>query len=361
MRRFTALALAAAPLALAPLAATPAGAEARRTVTTTTIPTPAAPLPPGFVPPTPVPGRASIGSPPPQARSIAFTQPEAIVAWIGAYRAHPEPERAPEAVHAMIATGLMKDFEQAGMYIGFVAGVLHDNPDKARALLGRMFPLPPEHQVVVIKAIAFSGLIEWKEMLAEFAERMPARRVLIDKYLYKQAPTLMQLPLDSGAFAIDANWGYFLATGSAEPVERIIKALAWTGETKNLERLTLAQMAKWTLASNAQRNTDLLAICKTSLAGQPKDIAAPLRDAIDAAETYELGRLRTAALKSIEELKAKGPETAGTGWRWWGEAGTTVLALGCVAASALGQAEVGIPCVIGGALATAGTKYLLPP
>lgn len=290
----------------------------------------------------------------------AFVQPEAVLAWIAAYRTKPEPERLPEAVHAMIGTGLMKDYDQAGMYIGFVAGVLHDNPDKARALIARMFPLPPEHQVIVIKAIAFSGLIEWKEMLAEFAERMPARRVLIDKHLYRNAPTLMQLPLDSGAFAIDANWGYFFATGSAEPVERIISSLAWTSEQKNLDRLTLAMMAKWTLASNAQRNVDLLVICKRSLAHQRKEVAGPLADTIDAAETYELQRLRTAAVKAIDELKAKGPSTKGTGWQWWGEAGTTVLALGCVVASALGQAEFGIPCVVGGALATAGTKYLLP-
>lgn len=289
-----------------------------------------------------------------------FGTSEALLTWIAGYRNAPEPARLPEAVHTMIAAGLLKDFDQAGMYVGFTAGVLGANPRLARDLVERMFPLPPEHQVVVVKAIAFSGLPDWKSMLREVAERMPARAVLIGKYLYKDAPTLETLSAETaGAFAIDANWGYFFATGEPAPVERIIKTLAWTTEDKkNLDRLTLGLMAKWTIASNAQRNHDLMRIARASLSHQPKAIAEPLADAIDAAESYELGRLRTAASKAVDEVKAKGPD--GTGWRWWGEAGTTVLALGCVAASALGQAEVGIPCVIGGALATAGTKYLLP-
>lgn len=289
-----------------------------------------------------------------------FRTSEELLSWIAAYRHAPEPARLPEAVQTMISGGLLKDFDQAGMYVGFAAGVLGANPNLARDLVERMFPLPPEHQVVVVKAIAFSGLADWKDILRGVAERMPARAVLIDKYLYRDAPTLDTLSLETGgAFAIDANWGYFFATGSPTPVERIVKALAWTSEDKKTqERLTLGLMAKWTIANNAQRNEDLLRILKASLSHQPKEIATPLADALDAAESYELGRLRTAATKAVDELKAKGP--AGTGWRWWGEAGTTVLALGCVAASALGQVEVGIPCVIGGAAATAGTKFFLP-
>ena len=61
----------------------------------------------------------------------------------------------------------------------------------------------------------------------------------------------------------------------------------------------------------------------------------------------------------LDELKAKGPEKVRT-YNWWGQAGQTVLALGCVAAGALGQVQVGIPCVVGGALSTAALKYLSP-
>jgi hypothetical protein len=118
-------------------------------------------------------------------------------------------------------------------------------------------------------------------------------------------------------------------------------------------------MAKWTLASNAQRSPDLLALLKTRVAAQKPPVAVALKDAIDAAEEYEVGRIRKSAVAAVEELKAKGPENARNA-QWWGTAGTTTLAVGCVVASALGQVQVGIPCVLGGALGTAATKYLAP-
>jgi hypothetical protein len=292
----------------------------------------------------PVPAKAKPPAP--------FTSSESVMAWIGTYRAKPEPNRLPDAVRVMIASGALADLDQAGVYVGFVAGVLGDNPGQARTLIGRLFPMPPEHQVIVVKA-------EWREIMTEAAERMPARKVLIDKYLYKNAPTLETLPLDSGAFAMDANWGYFFATGSPEPIERVIGALVWSADKNNLERLTLGNMAKWTLASNAQRSPDILAILKTRVAAQKAPIAVALKDVIDAAEEYDVGRIRKQAVAAVEELKAKGPESSRNA-QWWGQAGTTTLALGCVVASALGQVQVGIPCVLGGALGTAATKYFAP-
>ena len=38
----------------------------------------------------------------------------------------------------------------------------------------------------------------------------------------------------------------------------------------------------------------------------------------------------------------------------------TALALGCVVASVMGQIEVGIPCVVGGALSGAALKWMTP-
>lgn len=291
---------------------------------------------------------------------VPFTSAESVMAWIGGYRAKPEPHRLAEGVRAMIASGVFADLDQAGVYIGFIAGVLGDNPGQARTLIGAMFPMQPEHQVVVVKAIAFSGLAEWKEIMTQAAERMPARKVLIEKYLYKNAPTLETLPLDSGAFAMDANWGYFFATGSSDPIDRVIGALAWSTDKNNLERLTLGNMAKWTLASNAQRSPDILAMLKARAPLYKGATAVALKDVIDATEEYDVGRIRKQAVAAVEELKTKGPENSRNA-AWWGQAGTTTLALGCVVASALGQVQIGIPCVLGGALGTAATKYFSSP
>lgn len=291
--------------------------------------------------------------------SPQFEKTEHILKWINGYREKPDPDRLPVAVKAMGDLGLFRDLDASGVYVGFIAGVLGSNPDKAETLVARMFPMPPEDQVVLIRALAYSGLDDWKTVLGKFVERMPARMVLIRKYMYGDGKTLAELPLDEGSYVIDAHWGYFFATGSAAPIRRILQAVAWSNDKNNVERLTIGSMAKWTLASNATRDKDLLDIMKAELNTQPKDVAAPLRECIDAAETFETTRIRKQALASIEELKAKGPQSSRE-YAWWGQAGQTALALGCVAAGVLGQIEVGIPCVLGGAVSSAALKFLTP-
>lgn len=289
----------------------------------------------------------------------AFQKSEQVLTWINGYREKPEPDRLPDAVKAMGNLGLFREIDNAGVYIGFMAGVLGSNPDKAEALVTRMFPMPPEDQVILIRAIAYSGLEDWKELLGKFVERMPARLVLIRKYMYGDGKTLAELPLDDGSYVLDAHWGYFFATGSAAPVRRILEAVAWSNNRDDLEKLTIGSMAKWTLASNATRDKDLLDIMKAEMNTQPKAVTGPLREAIEAAETFEVTRIRKQALTSIEELKIKGPQ-GNRDMMWWGQAGQTALAVGCVAAGVLGQAQVGIPCVLGGALSSAAMHFLKP-
>ena len=98
-----------------------------------------------------------------------FNKPEVLLQWINEYRHNPEPERLAEAYKAMRDLNLLKDVEAAGIYVGFIAGVIGANPDTAEKLVGDMFPMPPQDQVIVVKAIAFSGLAEWKELLGKFA------------------------------------------------------------------------------------------------------------------------------------------------------------------------------------------------
>ena len=291
--------------------------------------------------------------------SKPFMKSEELLQWINGYKQTPQPNRLPLAVKAMAQFGLTRDMDQAGLYVGFTAGVLGANPQTAEKLITAMFPLAPEDQVLLIKGIAYSGLQNWKIVLGEFIERMPARKVLIDKYLYGNKATLPDLPLEESSFAIDANWGYYFATGSEAPVKRILASLAWSGDKNDVEKLTIGAMAKWTLAQNAARDSDLLAMLKADVQSEPTEVRQPLNEVIEAAETLELAKIKKQAMASIEELKAKGPEKART-YSWWGTAGQTVLALGCVAASALGQVEIGVPCVVGGALSSAALKYMSP-
>jgi len=294
----------------------------------------------------------------PKPKRQPFNRPEILLKWMNDYRHNPEPERLAEAYKAMRDLNLLKDVDAAGIYVGFIAGVIGANPDKAEKLISDMFPMPPPDQVIVVKAIAFSGLAEWKELLGKFTERMPAREIIVDRYLSGKLPVLRDLPLDN-PIAVDANWGYYFATGSSEPIQRLVRGLAWSNDKNDIEKLTLGSTLKWTLAQNASRDSELLGYLQTSLPHQPDNVAVPLRDVIESCETFELAHIRKQATDSIDELRRKGSE-ASRNFAWWGQIGQTALGLGCVGAAVGGQAAAEIPCVVGSALSAAGLKYLGP-
>ncbi|HRO51263.1 MAG TPA: hypothetical protein PLW75_14070 [Hyphomicrobium sp.] len=287
-----------------------------------------------------------------------ITRSEQILKWINDYRQAPTPDRLPDMVRAMGNLGLFRELDSAGVYIGFIAGVIGANPERAEQLVSRMFPMPPEDQVVLIRAIAYSGLPDWKGLLGLFVERMPARMVLIRRYLYGDGKTLAELEPDDG-YVIDLLWGYYFATGNPEPVRRIVATLAWSADKNSVEKLTIGSMSKWTLATNASREKDLLDILHDEMNRQPAEVRTPLREVIEAAETFETGKIRKEAVAAVEELKARGPESS-RNFAWWGQVGQTTFALGCVAAAATGQVQFGIPCVVGGAVSSAALKYLAP-
>jgi hypothetical protein len=295
----------------------------------------------------------------PSKKKVEFASSEHILRWINGYRMKPEPGRLPAAVKAMSELGVFREMDTAGIYVGFMAGVLHTNPTRAEELVTKMFPMPPEDQVAIVRAIAYSDLPDWKDLMLKFIERMPARKTLIDRFVYGKQPTLRQMALDAGTTPLDTLWGYYFATGSTDPVLRIVSVLVWSKDPNNVERLTIGSMAKLSLATNASRDKELLDTLKGAMNRDSMETRVVLQEVIDAAETFEFARVRKDAMAAIDQLKAKGPASSRSN-QWWGMAGQTVLAVGCVVASAMGQLQVGIPCVVGGALSGAALKFMQP-
>src|SRR4029077_9604308 len=74
--------------------------------------------------------------------------------------------------------------------------MLGANPKQAERLVGKMLPLPPADQWLVVRAIAYSGLPAWKSLLARTTAKVPARRGMVDAYLTGALPTLDAIELD---------------------------------------------------------------------------------------------------------------------------------------------------------------------
>jgi hypothetical protein len=300
--------------------------------------------------------------------------------WIYNYRAKPDYAHVPAAVRVLFHAQSFKEPENSGIYLGFIAGAIGSNPAKAEQLVNSFFPLPPEDEWVIVRAIAYSGLPDWRNLLRRIAPRMPGRKVMIDSYLDGALPTLANIPLEDakpgmldrlrGAFTknpfakddrqlkmaqtfasnqdlLDTLWGYYFATGSHLPILRIMQMLPWSKSRDTIDKLTVGSMARYTLASYAVRDGELREFLRSELPSQPEAIKLPLGEVIEAADTVQLGAVRKDALAAVEELKAKGSD-ARRNLDFWGQVGVGAVALGCVSAAALGQVAVGIPCVIGG-------------
>lgn len=299
-----------------------------------------------------------------------FSTPEKIISWINSYRKDPSPTLVPAAVQSMQKLGLFKDQEKSGFLIGFIAGTLANNQVEADILVSNILPLPPKDQAVVIKAIAYSGLPEWRTLLQKFKDQMPLRHHLINQYLAGEKKTLKELKLDTGAEVLDTLWGYYAATGYYEPVIQIIGALKWSKNEKSsknpgfkgmlsalswkkdkkiVEKVTIGNMAKWTLASNAERDRDLINLYKIQIKHQPKAIRPALQDVINSAERFEADDLRKDALSAINEVKRRNPEGQ-PAWSTASYAGSLAISTACVVAGATGNAAIAAPCVISGAL-----------
>src|SRR5215212_6321397 len=97
---------------------------------------------------------------------------ENILGWINTYRTLPDPDRVPAAVRGMSRLGLITDPEGSGVYVGFLAGVIAANPDRADVLIGKMFPLLPEQHWAIVRAVAYSGHPDWRMLLQRVADRM---------------------------------------------------------------------------------------------------------------------------------------------------------------------------------------------
>jgi hypothetical protein len=300
--------------------------------------------------------------------------------WIYNYRAKPDYAHVPAAVRVLFHSQTFREPENAGIYLGFIAGAIASNPTKSEQLVDSFFPVPPEDEWVIVRAIAYSGLPDWRGLLRRVAPKMPGRKVMIDAYLAGTLPALYDIPLEQkkpgmmeklrGVFTknpfakeekkldtaltyagnqdlLDTLWGYYFATGSHLPILRIMQMLPWSKSRDTVDKLTVGSMARYTLASYAVRDSDLREFLRAELPGQPAAIKAPLTEVIEAADTVQLAAVRKDALAAVEELKTKGSDSR-RNLDFWGQVGVGAVALGCVSAAALGQVAVGIPCVIGG-------------
>jgi hypothetical protein len=307
----------------------------------------------------------------------------AVMNWIDRYRADPDFKGVAAAMRALSRFGALDDPERCGAYVGFLAGVIGANSDRDDELVAQLLAMRAQDRWIIVRAIAYSGLPQWKSLLHRVAARMPRYNALSEKYLNGKMATLAQFTIPPAPTALDrlrahlrlgkphrqvdlvpspdildTLWGYYFATGSYGPIMHLIDLLPWSKDRNDVERLTIGAMAKYTLARNATHDELLLDMLKASMIApnEPKTTMAVLKQVVDAAESVDTTDIHNEALASIAELQRKGPAYK-RDVSWWGYLGQSAIAGGCIAAAVASITTAGIPCVIGGATASAAMNF----
>src|SRR5260370_35773297 len=100
--------------------------------------------------------------------------------------------------------------------------------------------------------------------------------------------------------------------------------LPWSKDRQDTDKLTVGSMAKFTLASNAAHDAELLAMLRREAARQPADVQPILNEVIEAVDTMEITHRRKTALAAIDDLNRKGPGFK-HGLATWGPVGKGAL------------------------------------
>jgi hypothetical protein len=213
----------------------------------------------------------------------AFNSTEQVSAWMTGYYRNPEPSRIPGAVVYMSRGGLLDNRNAVAPVFGFLSGVFWQNPERVSGWVKQMESLPDRHLGVVVLGLWYAEQPDSRERTYALLERHPK---LAEEFafLYRGSPMKVEdIPLEQGAWVLDALWGRFMATGSPKAVRRIISVLPWVELKGDTGRLLIGGAAQWSLISNAAQHPLVMRICEEEAARQSEKVASGLHRVIEEA------------------------------------------------------------------------------
>jgi hypothetical protein len=194
--------------------------------------------------------------------------------WVTFYYRSPTPEEFVKQVKAMSKAGLFAKKHAHPPLTAFFSQVMRTNADKIPLWLDELKDLDQEEQDIFLKAAFLSNTDSSQKYFKEQK---------IEKYAGKKQVDLLKIEIDQPS-DLDAMWGYFMATGEAEPIYRIISAFKYSDDVGSLEkykssqkteadkkaayRETIFRSAMWSLESNCQQHPRVMEITEKYFASK---------------------------------------------------------------------------------------------
>ncbi len=212
-----------------------------------------------------------------------FKSPAHVKRWMKTYYQKPSPGIVATAIRYMSNSGVLDKKNAISPVFGFLSGVFQQNPDKVNAIIRSLDGLKEHHLGVVVFGLWYSGLDDAREKVqALFAEHPQLAKNFA--FLTKNDPRpLIELPLEKGEWILDALWGQFMATGSPDPVRRVISTLPWGQDKKKMDKYLVASAARFSLTANAGQHRKVREIIKAELPFQSDEVQAALNGILNKA------------------------------------------------------------------------------
>ena len=216
--------------------------------------------------------------------SAEFQSQEDVSKWLTFYYQMPEPNRLPEAVEYMSQSGMLDNQDAMAPIFGFISGVLSDNPGQAAGWVDMLSSLKEEHLGVVVLGIWYANLPESQNIAYTILDNHPSLNKQFVFLREGKPMTVDQIPVEQGAWVLDALWGKFMATGRKEPVERIMAVLPWIDIKGDVNRLLVGGAARWSLASNAVQHDLVFKFCEEAMKNQSEEVTLKLQEVLENSE-----------------------------------------------------------------------------
>ena len=213
----------------------------------------------------------------------SFESQEELSKWLMFYYQNPEPEKIPGAVRYMSKSGMLDNKNAYSPIFGFLAGVIKENPNKAKIWAQELNSIKSDHYGVVILGIWYAKVAQSKKVVYEILDSNESLNKKF-AYLRKGEPMeITEIPLEQGVWVLDSLWGQFFATGKKYPVARITEALPWVDIKGDTNRLLTGGAANWSVISNAVQHDRVFSIL-SEMANETPDntyLAKVINDARD--------------------------------------------------------------------------------
>ncbi len=201
---------------------------------------------------------------------------EEFTKWMTYYYLNPEPEKISSAIQYLSDHNILDDSKAFPPTFGFLSGIFNENENQVTQWMESFNTLPDSKYRVMVLNLWYANLTNSKTRVHGILQN---RQTLMDdlNILFENNPmSVIEIPLEKGAWVLDSLWENFMATGKNEPVARIIEALPWFDVKGDRNRLMIGRAAAWSLTSNAIQHKKVIDICEFERINQTQDIADKL-------------------------------------------------------------------------------------